>query len=33
MNKKWNFVEKYHAQFDCYVENQIFIVRILIHFT
>lgn len=28
-----NFVEKYHAQFDCYVENQIFIVRILIHFT
>ena len=28
-----NFVEKYHAQFDCYVEDQIFTVRILIHFT
>ena len=26
------FVKKYNAEFDCYVENQKFIVRILIHF-
>lgn len=25
------FIEKYHAQFDCYLEGGIFIVRILIH--
>ncbi len=27
------FVQKYHAHSDCYIENQIFIVRILIYFT
>lgn len=26
------FVKKYDAEFDCYIENQQFIVRILIHF-
>ena len=25
-----NFVEKYHAQFDCCMEGKMFIVRILV---
>lgn len=32
MKSVQNFVEKYHAEFDCLMEGQMFIVRILIRF-